>query len=384
MWEGKSIAAARARLEYRGIGKRPSEVMIGRLATASLAAWLMAANPAGALRPDCCPNVEEGDAIVAADRPRAMLRVQAREPGGAWTTGRAIYPLTASGTVLRIRNVPGGAPRWYMIFPDLTRNYANANHPWMPGAYEWTGMDRIAYHRIELVDHRGEREIAPFDGSTDPWDEIFEWLRGRGADDRRLSMYRRDVGTFWFQAEVEAGGGLLRSHGIEDSTRHGISNRVARVSVTGRPGLLGQISSFHNVPGVFGSVLQQSRNHIGADCADLLMAAWSRWKRRALDRNHNVQMMVGRFPKRAEFEMSGGTPERPLAWGVDVFQGDFIAVRYGTEGRKYHHVGALWEDADGDGALGPADLVIHAGPDPLHLSRLEAGAFDGRVIVLKP
>ena len=52
--------------------------------------------------------------------------------------------------------------------------------------------------------------------------------------------------------------------------------------------------------------------------------------------------------------------------------------------KKYHHVGALWEDANGNGTLDGDDIVIHAGPDPLHLSYLKYGAFDGRVVILKP
>ena len=176
----------------------------------------------------------------------------------------------------------------------------------------------------------------------------------------------------------------MRSHGIEDPGPNGIHPRVTRISIRDGDGLKGQIASFYNVPGVFGSVLNQSVNHIGADCADVLMTAWSRWKKQKLTKNHNVQMMVTRFKKRAEFEMTGGSPQTPLVWGKDFEEGDFMAVRYGEGGKKYHHVGALWEDANGNGTLDGEDLLIHAGPDPLHLSRLKYGAFDGHVVILRP
>ena len=46
--------------------------------------------------------------------------------------------------------------------------------------------------------------------------------------------------------------------------------------------------------------------------------------------------------------------------------------------------GALLEDADGDGRLGPPDRVLHAGPAPLHACTLASGIFDGRVVIVRP
>jgi hypothetical protein len=114
------------------------------------------------------------------------------------------------------------------------------------------------------------------------------------------------------------------------------------------------------------------------------MAAWAKWRGRALKKNYNVQMMLTRFPRVAEVRVTGGEPDAPLRWGADVRPGDAIAVRYGDVGRKFHHVGVLYEDANQNGLLDGADLALHAGPDPLHFTRMKHGAFDGHVIILRP
>ena len=81
--------------------------------------------------------------------------------------------------------------------------------------------------------------------------------------------------------------------------------------------------------------------------------------------------------------MVDGEPAETLKWGKDVKRGDLIAVRY--EGRtRFQHIGALYADADRDGKLGAADLVVHAGPHALHTVKLERGSFDGTVVILRP
>jgi hypothetical protein len=137
------------------------------------------------------------------------------------------------------------------------------------------------------------------------------------------------------------------------------------------------------VAGLFGSTTYQSAHHIGADCADLLMAALSEWRRKPLGANTNVQQLTQRLKGVADIRLAEGRPSAPLRWGDDVRGGDFIAVKYDGF-RKFVHIGALYGDADGDGLLGPGDLVLHAGPEPLHLSRLGGGVFDGAVRILRP
>ena len=94
-------------------------------------------------------------------------------------------------------------------------------------------------------------------------------------------------------------------------------------------------------------------------------------------------MLVSQFPKVVEFEFLEGRTNKELRWGRDICPGDFIAVRY--SGRKqYQHIGALFSDANGNSILDGGDLVIHAGPQPLHYSYLKDGNFDGHVAILRP
>ncbi|MBI3297325.1 MAG: N-acetylmuramoyl-L-alanine amidase [Elusimicrobia bacterium] len=156
-----------------------------------------------------------------------------------------------------------------------------------------------------------------------------------------------------------------------------------RVSVRGGPGFLGHLSSFFNVPGLFGSVPLQSNNYLGSDCADTLVAARGKWLGRESDRNYNVAALVTELPRVAEFDLAGGTFSKRVEWGRPVLPGDFVAVRY-KGARSYQHVGALTGDTDGDGVLSGEDTTYQAGPWPLAETPLNAGPFDGHVVVLRP
>ncbi len=201
--------------------------------------------------------------------------------------------------------------------------------------------------------------------------------------DRQLAVLLQRYGSFWFHAEVASDGIIYRSPGIEDSYYRGISPKVFRMSVRSGQGYIGYLTSFFNVPGLFGSINYQSSNYIGVDCADVLMAALAAWKKKPLKKNYNVAMLVTGLTKVAEFDLSDGKTAKKLRWGTDVRPGDFIAVRYPSH-RQYAHIGALYSDANKNGLLDAADIIIHAGPAPLHLSRLKDGNFDGHVVILRP
>jgi hypothetical protein len=113
------------------------------------------------------------------------------------------------------------------------------------------------------------------------------------------------------------------------------------------------------------------------------MAAHAEWRGKPLGANTNVQQLTQKLRKIAELDVADGAPSLALRWGEAIEAGDFIAVKY--EGfKKFVHVGALARDDDGDGLLSASDLVLHAGPDPLHPTRLHHGAFDGHVVILRP
>jgi len=315
----------------------------------------------------------EGDTFASSVKhSRPTIVIESSIDGGRWVKNTAIYPLKGQKIVLKADEVPGGQIRWYQIIPATSKIYKNANFPWEKDPYQWVGFARIDYHEKELVQFRGHWQIQPFNNQEDG--------RAQGGESR---FYHEDVGSFWFQAEVEKEGTIYRSAGIEDSDERGLSTTVFRVSIRDGQGYLGYLTSFFNVPGLFGSVIYQSNNYIGVDCADVLIAAYGKWKQEPIKKNYNVAMLVNQCSKVEEFVLLEGMPNKKLRWGRDIRRGDFIAVRY--SGRKqYQHIGALFSDANKNGFFDEGDLVIHAGPQSLHCSYLKDGNFDGHVVILRP
>jgi len=328
----------------------------------------------------------EGDAFTSfVKHGRPTILIESSIDNGHWVKSRAIYPLKGQKIALKVDEVTGGCIRWYRIIPDISKTYKNANFPWEKNPYRWVGFAKIDYFRKELSQFRGHWQIQPFNNQADGK------IRGRKSSSfggswseaANSRFYHEDAGSFWFQAEVAKEGKLYRSEGIEDSDKRGLSPQVFRVSIRDGEGYLGYLTSFFNVPGLFGSVTYQSNNYIGVDCADVLMAAYGKWKNETIKKNYNVAMLVGQCSKVKELNLQEGAPDKKLEWGRDIHRGDFIAVRYGGR-RQYQHIGALFSDANENGILDGGDLVIQAGPVPLHLSYLKEGNFDGHIVVLRP
>jgi len=310
----------------------------------------------------------------------AAVNIQSRIDDGAWTSATAIYPLKNQTITLKVDKQSNAIIRWYQIFPDISKMYKNANHPWEENAYQWVGFGKIDYSREELTQFQGQWQIQPFEKQRD--NEILSWFKSLKKNNRSR-FYHEDVGSFWFQVEVEKAGKIQKSAGIENVTEKGLSPTVFRVSIRESDDFMGYLTSFFNVPAIFGSVTYQSNHYIGVDCADVLVAAHSKWKAKSMKNNYNVAMLVDKLIRKHSIEISEGNPNQKLAWGKEVNRGDFIAVKY-QGARQYQHIGALYSDANENGILDGEDLVIHAGPLPLHLSYLKQGYFDGTVVILKP
>lgn len=308
------------------------------------------------------------------------LALEAKVGDGAWVAGPA-YPLAGQSVRLRVAAPAGARVRWYQILPDVTKMHKNANFPWEADAYRWVGFGKIRYDRQELARLRDRAEVEVFEAGKRG--ELGAWTDGYETPFVRSPYYHPDVGSFWFQAEVEAAGRTSRSPGIESADHRGLSPKVLRVSVREGPDLAGWLSSFFNVPALFGSVPHQSQNHLGTDCADVLVAALGKWRGRDDPRNYNVDMLVATLKHVGEAEVGEGAVSSALRWGPGgVRSGDFVAVRY-AGARRYQHIGLLVSD-DGDGALSAGDRVLHAGPWPLAYDSLASGPFQGHVAVLRP
>jgi hypothetical protein len=319
------------------------------------------------------------------DAPRASAApiIKSRIDAGPWTTATAIYPSKGQSVTLRVDQVSGATIRWYQIVPDTSQIYKNANHPWEANPYKWLGLAKIKYSRTELTEFRGKWEVQPFRGtqSTADRNKLVGAIEAVAKAVAGPPYNHTDVGSFWFQVEIEKAGGIQKSAGIEDSDKRGLSPKVFRVSIRDGEGYIGYLTSFLNVPGLFGSVPYQTHNYIGADCCDVLVAAYGKWKNKTIEKDYSVAMLVSQLRKSAEFDLKDGKPNKDFKWGKHIHPGNFIAVRF-NEKNGYQHIGALFSDADKNGILSDGDLVLHAGPAPLHYSYLKEGKFDGHVVVL--
>jgi hypothetical protein len=322
--------------------------------------------------------VTESDAFARSVKHSVpTLLIQSRINGGPWVKSTAIYPLKGQKVALKVDKISGGTIRWHQIIPDTSKIYKNANLPWEKDAYKWIGLARIDYQRKELTGFQGRWQIEPFDNENNTQVRAF-WDKAANS-----KFYHEDVGSFWFQAEVNKEGVIYRSARIEDSDKKGLSPKVFRVSIRDGDGYIGYLTSFFNVPALFGSITYQSNNYIGVDCADVLVAAYGKWKNKPIEKNYNVAMLVSQWAKVQEFDLLEGIADKQLKWGRDVRPGHFIAVRY-SGSKQYQHIGALFSDANRNGVLDGGDLVIHAGPVPLHCSYLREGNFDGHIVILQP
>jgi hypothetical protein len=316
----------------------------------------------------------------------AAPTIEARIDGGPWLAAPAVYPLKGQKVELRVPSAPGARIRWFRILPDTATLYHNAEWPWAPrDAYRWLGFDRIGYHREPLPVAEDAWSLVLDTRAGLPQASVFP-LPADGGNAGRLTSERiharHDVGSFWYQVEVVRGAHSESSPGFAPRDARGLPPRVFRVSIRDGDGFLGWLTSFFNVPAVFGSTPYQSENYIGVDCADVLMAAHHRHSSRPLKEDFNVQRLAGSLRIVAEIRVAQGTPERALRFGAQILPGDLIAVRY-AGGRVFQHIGALYRDANGNGVLDGEDTVLHVGPEPLHESRLDEGAFDGTVRILR-
>lgn len=316
--------------------------------------------------------------LLLATSARALV-IEASLADGPWVSG-PVYPLAGQRVRLRIAAPAGARVRWYQIIPDVSRMHKNANFPWEEGAYRWVGFGKIGYAREELTRFRERVELELFAAGRRA--ELGDWTEGYRSAFVNSPYYHPDVGSFWLQAELESGGRVLRTPGIESADHRGLSPKVFRVSVREGPGIPGWLASFFNVPAVFGSVPHQSHNYLGVDCADVLVAALGKWKGRDDPANYNVDMLVSKLEHVGEAEVGEGTVSGGLRWGREVQAGDFVAVRY-PGARRYQHIGLLVSD-DGDGVLSARDRVLHAGPWPLNYDALASGPFGGHVSILRP
>lgn len=291
--------------------------------------------------------------------------------GKAFKTSHEVYVKPHDKIRLRFKFKEAKEIRWYQIIPNTSKFYKNANHPWETNAYKWIGYGKISYKKVEIKAFRNKPivEITP---------EILE-----ASGPQNSKYYNSKFGSFWFEAQVVLKNGkTIRSPGLQDSSKKGLSPKVLRLSFMSDEGYMGYLSTFFNVPGIFGSMPYQSRNYIGIDCADVLIAASKKMNHEKNEKNYNVAMLVTKLKNKVKFTNKSGKLSKRLKWGKDFKKGDFIAVKY-TENGRYAHIGMLYEDINQNGILDAKDSILNAGPNALHTTTLESGAFSGTVVILE-
>jgi hypothetical protein len=299
----------------------------------------------------------------------ADATIQAKVEQSEWQTKSAIYAKEHQSVFLKVKAETKAQIRWYQIVPNTSKHYKNANHPWEPNPYKWAGFGKIEYRKIELKQFKDLAEI-----------ELTAELLKRG-NLWQSPYYAAHLGSFWFQVVItDAKGNKISSPGLESKNDRGLSPKTFRVSYMKDGSYIGYLTSFFNVPGVFGSIPYQSQNYIGVDCADVLMAA-NAIKNKTQVRDLNVAWLVTNLKHVAKKQSFIGAKTK-FRWGKDIFPGDFIAVRY-LKNRQYAHIGALYEDKNNDGYLDGGDLVIHAGPNALSFATVLDAGFIGDIVVLK-
>jgi hypothetical protein len=259
-----------------------------------------------------------------------------------------------------------------------------------PNHGRWIGYDHIEYYESPRPDLQGWAVDVKDATPTEPH------ARQRPAELLPFGVMRLKV-------TIRHDGVTLASPGADDAPQGQIADRVFRFTIRRDDSFLGWLTSFFNVPYLFGSAGSGSRNqaerYVGADCADILVAALRRSGRRNLDYS-NVSALVSKLQK-------VGTPaqiypcptaapcEQPaprLRFGTDVRPGDLLAMNYQGASelpRAWDHIVAVVEDrgidgAPADGLLGPEDLVAETGSaEGLKFDLLgDQGAI--RVVVLRP
>lgn len=233
-----------------------------------------------------------------------------------------------------------------------------------PDHGKWIGYDKIEYFE-SVVDPLGGngttrvvRDAAPSTGIA------------------RNEPYV-GLGVMRLAATVRLGDVAASTPGADDAPDGMIAPRVFRYSVRAGDDFLGWLTSYFNVPYLFGSAGKGARNqaerYLGADCADILVAALRRTGAR-LDYT-SVADLVDDLP-----HATG--PVRP----GDLYALDY--VDFADLPRSWDHIVALVEDRgpDGkpDGKPGPEDLVADSGnSDGLKIAPL-ADQGEVRVVVLRP
>ena len=275
---------------------------------------------------------------------------------------RRIQPLSALGPA---------QVRWYQVEPrqhHVATPAPNDGNPaysncvlFGPRHGRWLGYDVLEYHETELTAARDAGQVT---------------VRRASPTARRLAA-REGLGTMRFKVAVGVGGAVHASPGAEAVGRSGIGREVFRVSFRRSDDLVGYLTSYFNVPNVFGSAgrttVHQTELFQGADCADVIIGAARRAGARLEYTSVSGLFRYARpVTERILLDASGlvyadgdrvGQPVE-LVFGEDVRVGDVMLIDYVgflASPRSWDHVAVVSGDRGRRGRFDPADPVLHMG-----------------------
>ncbi|HZS40977.1 MAG TPA: hypothetical protein VFF06_29315, partial [Polyangia bacterium] len=212
----------------------------------------------------------------------------------------------------------------------------------------WIGFDKLEYFETSM-------DVAAASGPS---------LRVRDAKPSAATGLERDdatapLGTMRLAATVTFGTTRVSTPGASDAPDGQIADRVFRYSFRASDGFLGWLTSFFNVPYLFGSAgkgaRSQAERYVGADCADILVAALRRAfpsRKHPLEYSSVADLVdelvrvagpIELTPPCAPNDPCGGLPQAPsnVRWGRDIKPGDLLAIDYiGAEElpRSWDHI----------------------------------------------
>ena len=180
----------------------------------------------------------------------------------------------------------------------------------------------------------------------------------------------KGLGTMRYKVEIIYNDKKISSPGKSSTNYKGITEDVHRISVRKDDSFIGWVTSYFNLPYIYGSSGEtnskhQTEKYIGSDCADLLVGAY---RKTGKDISYTCAAGLTKFAnvKIAEERLSTNGENyyynnKLVKFGSDVQVGDLILF-----GRS--HVGVIVEDKSNpygkykggpDGLFNDYDLIIH-------------------------
>lgn len=178
------------------------------------------------------------------------------------------------------------------------------------------------------------------------------------------------LGVMRYKAEVFYDGKSFFTQGKDSTNAYGITDKVHRLSFREDDSFTGWLTSFFNLPYIYGSCGKSDEEHqaekyIGADCADLVVAAYRKLGYK-IPYTHvlGLKKHANKIVDEKNLKIKEGTyydSKKLLKYGRDVQKGDLLFF-------SDSHVGVLYKDksdpegtfkGEADGILNKYDTMIH-------------------------